>query len=178
MSKTQQILGVDIGGVILSRATQEHIERFRSSDRYLETPKIEGAVEGIRRLALGRFGPNIHLVSRINKGDEDKMMSWLRSIDFFMRASVIPYHVHFCEGRHEKQPICKSLGITHFIDDRSEILVSLKDTVEYLFLFNPDPEEVKGREISNIHVRLFNRWDLMADYLLAHKDLGVTAKQA
>lgn len=62
----------------------------------------------------------------------------------------------FCEKREGKNPICKILKVTHFIDDRLEVLGYL-ETVENKFLFNPDDAEVRRhQQHSNSVVRIPN----------------------
>ncbi len=72
---------------------------------------------------------------------EPKARQWLKRYGF--DAVVPPKRVHFCGERNEKARICKKLGITHFIDDRLEVLSYLVGIVPHLFLFCPWAPEDK-----------------------------------
>lgn len=60
-------------------------------------------------------------------------------------------HLYFCILRSEKAPICEKLGVTHFVDDRTEVLSHMKSvpfryamapTAEQLIAFPPDGMKV------------------------------------
>ncbi|MEV0154471.1 hypothetical protein AB0H57_12125 [Micromonospora sp. NPDC050686] len=60
---------------------------------------------------------------------------------FHARTGIGPDRLHFCRTRPEKGPIAARLGLTHFVDDRLEVLGYL-DTVGHRYLFRPRPAEV------------------------------------
>jgi hypothetical protein len=45
--------------------------------------------------------------------------------------------VRFCLQRPEKALHCRELGITHFIDDRTDVLEAMIGVVPNLYLFGP-----------------------------------------
>src|SRR6185369_12095724 len=53
---------------------------------------------------------------------------------FFDRTGIPPGHVHFVRERLDKAPVCQRLGVTHFVDDRLDVLAHL-ETVEHRYLF-------------------------------------------
>ena len=53
-----------------------------------------------------------------------------------------PRCVRFCRQRPEKRDICQELNITHFVDDRPDVLASLKGTVPHRYLFGPHNRNV------------------------------------
>ncbi len=133
-------LGVDIGGVIIEGASASADTSF-FSDNYLMTPALPGAVEALRRLHDERFGEDIFLVSKCGARTERKTREWLDHHRVYARSGLAPERLHFCRKRQDKAPICRDLGITHFIDDRLEVLGYL-ETVPRRFLFRPWEEEV------------------------------------
>lgn len=131
------ILGIDIGGVIIERATEPGDTSFFSG-AYLQTPPVSGALESIRELRDGVFGDRIHLVSKCGEAVERKTRHWLEAVDFYDRTDIARINVHFCRKRIDKAPICEELGVTAFIDDRLDVLRHLA-TVERRILFGGNP---------------------------------------
>ncbi len=54
--------------------------------------------------------------------------------------------LHFCRRRPDKAPICKRLGVTHFIDDRMDVIVHLT-SVRYKILFGPQDAGVNAKGV-------------------------------
>lgn len=52
-------------------------------------------------------------------------------------------HVRFCRDRAGKVPICRELRITHFIDDRADVLGHLEGTVPRLYRFAAGGDEAE-----------------------------------
>jgi hypothetical protein len=48
--------------------------------------------------------------------------------------------VRFCREWADKATHCTELAITHFIDDKTEVLACLVSVVPHLFLFGPQNE--------------------------------------
>ena len=61
-------------------------------------------------------------------------MLLLRLPAFFKDTGIAEDHLHFCRTRPDKAPICRDLGITHFVDDRLDVLGYLT-TVDCRILF-------------------------------------------
>ncbi len=144
-------LGVDIGGVLIDRVNDDTDTSF-FGDNYLRTTAVPGAFDALKRLANCRFEDRIHLVSKCGPRVEQKSRDWLDHHDFFRKTGIDPANLHFCRKRQDKAPICDSLGLTHFIDDRLEVLSYLK-TVPNLYLFHPTPGEVEkhARHLHRVH---------------------------
>jgi hypothetical protein len=116
----EDALGVDIGGVIIARMhagdTSFH------SDNSMQTPAIAGAFEALRRLVDERFGERVFLVSKCGPAIQAETLRWLDHSRFYESTGVQRAHVRFCRERHQKAGICSELSITHFVDDRLEVL--------------------------------------------------------
>jgi hypothetical protein len=137
----KEVLGVDIGGVIIDRVNDGTDTSF-FSDNYLRTTAVPETFEVLRRLVDERFGNRVYLVSKCGKKVEAKTLHWLDHHRFYEITGIHPSRVRFCRERHEKAGICEELGITHFVDDRLEVLSHLT-TVSKLFLFQPRADEVR-----------------------------------
>ena len=150
-------LGVDIGGVLIDRINDDTDTSFYS-DNYLKTTAVPGAFDALRQLSERRFGSQIHLVSKCGPRVEQKSREWLDHHDFFRKTRVDPMNIHFCRQRQEKAPICETLGLTHFIDDRLEVLGYLK-SVPNLYLFHPTSGEVEKHAQHLDRVNRVENWD-------------------
>jgi len=137
----KEVLGIDIGGVIIDRVNDGTDTSF-FGDNYLRTTAVPDAFRVIRDLVEQRFGDRVYLVSKCGKKVEKKTLHWLAHHRFHDLSGILSDNVRFCRQRHEKSGICEDLGITHFIDDRLEVL-SYLTSVDSLFLFQPRYDEVR-----------------------------------
>lgn len=136
-NKNKPIIGIDIGNVITGGDTDKNV---LFSERYLDVVEIPGALQGVKEL-FGRFNGQVCLVSKCGGIVQAKTRHWLSHHNFYALTGVDPGHVFFCEKREGKAPICRFLGVTHFIDDRLEVLGYL-DTVRHKYLFKPNEREI------------------------------------
>lgn len=143
------VLGIDVGGVIIVNKDDDADTSFFGKN-YLTTPAMPDAFDVIGRLQA-RFD-KIVLVSKCGSVVQAKTREWLEYHRFYELTNVDPADVYFCRERHEKAPICERLGVTHFVDDRLEVLSYLK-TVTNRYLFCPNPNEVRkfGQHLSQVH---------------------------
>ncbi len=130
-------LGIDIGRVISFGDTDGGIPRVKD---YLDVPVTDGALSAIKQLNL-QFNGFVYLVSKCKGKTQVRTRHWLDRIHFSEETGVPADHVFFCETREGKAPICEILGVTHFIDDRLEVLGYMK-TVSKKFLFRPNNSEI------------------------------------
>lgn len=131
------ILGLDIGRVIIMGGDGTGDTDFHSGD-HLRTPEVPDALEGIRKLVLGEFGENVHLISKCYSRIERRTREWLVHMKFAELTGITEDRWHFCKERVEKGPLCRNLGITHFVDDRLDNLQYAHEAgVENLYWFNP-----------------------------------------
>ncbi len=137
---TVETLGIDIGGVIIDRAN-EYSDTSFFGEKYLDSYAVRQSFGVIAQLVADRFGGRVYLVSKCGAATEKKTKKWLQHNQFFAKTGVRPEHVRFCRKRIDKAAICVELGVTHFVDDRLEVL-SYLTTVPHRFLFQPNMEEV------------------------------------
>jgi hypothetical protein len=67
-----------------------------------------------------------------------KTLRWLDHWRFWTATGIPPDHIRFCRERRDKAIHCADLAITHFIDDRVDVLTHLVGLVPELFLFGKD----------------------------------------
>ena len=137
----QDVLGIDVGGVIIA-ASNDNTDTSFFSDNYLNSVSVEGVFEAVAHLIRVKFGPNAHIVSKCGLRIETKTRSWLAHHDFYDRTGLPPEHLHFVRKREDKAPVCTEVGITHFVDDRLDVLRHLHD-VANRFLFVGHANEIK-----------------------------------
>jgi len=165
LEQQNDCLGVDIGGVLIDRVADGTDTSFFSK-RYLETPAVADGFETLARLARERFGERVYIVSKCGPTIQAKSREWLVHRRFTEITGIPPERVRFCRTREEKAPICKRLGITHFIDDRYDVLSYMK-TVPHRFLFQPrdkDRESAKNEPLAGLQV--VDSWAEVAKALL------------
>lgn len=160
----KEVLGVDIGGVIIDRVNDGTDTSF-FSENYLRTTAVPEAFNALQKLVENRFGENVHLVSKCGRKVSEKTLMWLAHHSFYDLTGIGQDRVHFCRERHEKAGICEKLGITHFVDDRLEVLGNLT-TVGELYLFQPRTDEVRKFAHHLNRVKLVNSWQQITANLL------------
>jgi hypothetical protein len=139
-------LGIDIGRVLI---TPEDPSAPDTSfigggiEDALRTPPYEGMFEVVPRLAQ-KFVGRVWLISKCGPKVEQKTRLWLAHHQFFERTGIDAGHLRFCLKRPQKAVHCAALGITHFIDDRSDVLGAMEGTVPHLYLFGPQPRGPAG----------------------------------
>jgi hypothetical protein len=149
-------LGVDVGGVIIEPADADADTSF-FGEHYLRTPPVPGVFEGLAALVAIRFSRAVHLVSKCREQTEAHTREWLAHHDFHGRTGVPVENVHFCRTRADKAPIAEELALTHFVDDKLEVLSYLV-TVPHRVLFRPRPAEVAAHAQHLADVRRVETW--------------------
>jgi hypothetical protein len=126
-------LGIDVGGVLIERAHANDDTSFFGSHP-METPAVEGAFKAVAELCAGPFAFRVHIVSKAGPKIAALTREWLETQRFFAATGVPAANVWFVRRREDKHDVCRRLGITHFVDDRVDVLTTL-DTVAHRYLF-------------------------------------------
>jgi hypothetical protein len=133
-------LGVDIGRVIIDGSSHpdggDTVFFTGGRDQLVRTPAMPGVFEILPPL-VDRFGGRVWLISKCGERTERRTLTWLAHHDFEARTGIPTDHIRFCRQRADKAIHCADLGITHFVDDRPDVLVALDGVVEHRFLFGP-----------------------------------------
>jgi hypothetical protein len=134
-------LGLDIGRVLITPTDGGGDTSFfgESLEGALSTPPFPGMFEAVPQLA-SRFEGRVWLVSKAGRRTEERTRLWLEHHRFYERTGISPDNLRFCRDRQGKEPICRALQLTHFVDDRLDVLGYLRGTVPSLFWFTGDPK--------------------------------------
>jgi hypothetical protein len=133
-------LGIDIGRVLIS--PDAHGTRGDTSfiggsiQDALDTPAYDGMMDVVPAL-VQLFRGQVWLVSKCGPRVQEKSRLWLQHHRFFERTGIPSANLRFCLERPQKTDHCRELGITHFIDDRSDVLRCMEGVVPNRYLFGP-----------------------------------------
>lgn len=118
----QFVLGVDVGGVIVDRAGENSDISFFGG-RPMETPAVSGVFEALSILIRGVFDGRVYLVSKAGPRTAATTRARLEHTGFHDQTGIPRNNrVHFVRDRREKEPVCAKLGVSHFVDDRLDVL--------------------------------------------------------
>lgn len=137
----QSRIGIDIGRVIMAPVKGGKADTsFLTGglEKALQTPPSPGAFDGVKSL-VEAFAGQAWLISKAGPNVQDKTKQWLRHWDFYAATGLPQNHLRFCLQRSQKAGHCKQLRITHFIDDRLDVLEHLRGRVANLYLFGEQP---------------------------------------
>jgi hypothetical protein len=128
-------LGIDIGRVIIDGSSGPGDTSFFSGDTaaMLRTPAVPDAFETIARL-VPLFG-DTWLVSKCGPRIQQRSLEWLHHHHFFEQTQIAEGNVRFCLRRPEKAIHCAELRITHFIDDKPDVIAAITPVVPHRYLF-------------------------------------------
>jgi hypothetical protein len=139
-------LGIDIGRVLISTAGESKQDTSfiaGSREAALNTPPYEGMFDVVPSL-VRLFEYRVWLISKCGPRVQQRSREWLAHHHFFERTGIPIDHLRFCLQRPQKATHCAELGITHFIDDRLDVLEAMRRTVPNLYLFGPRRRAVVG----------------------------------
>jgi len=137
MSEMRTGLGVDFGGVIHGvtyRPNQPDTFLEGDFEEAMGTPAMPGALETLARL-VRVFEGRVWVVSKCGPRIQNLTENWLDRHDFAASTGIDSNHLVFCRQRSEKATRCGELGITHFVDDRSDVLEAMEGIVRHRIMF-------------------------------------------
>ena len=138
-------LGIDVGRVLIAPDTPGSADTSfigGSLEDALRTPPMEGMFDQVP--ALVAQAQTAWLVSKAGPRVQAKTIAWLQHHRFHERTGLPVAQVAFCRERADKAPICRRLGLTHFIDDRADVLIHLAGVVRHRYLFGPQRPGTRG----------------------------------
>lgn len=134
------VLGVDFGRVINDSGSHPSGDdtTFLTGDEeaMLATPAMAGAFETLSRLTV-IFDERVWIISKAGPTTQAKTERWLTHQGFFDLTGVPRTQVRFVRSRADKAGVREELGVTHFVDDRRDVLLLLVGIVPNLYLFGP-----------------------------------------
>lgn len=166
----KEALGVDFGGVIVQRS-DDRADTSLFSDNFLNTPAVPGVFQALSRLVKERFADKVFVVSKCGFFTKRKMLQWFDHYKLYEETGVRSDHVETCRNRKEKADICRRLCITHFVDDRLEVL-SCMSTVSHRYLLNWSEKEIEQRREFLMYVWKMKSWEEIVADVLSHPRAG------
>lgn len=131
-------LGVDVGRVLVGASTDgsEPDTSFLTAkdDDAIRIPPEPHAFDVVRD-AMACTDGHVHVVSKCGRRIQGLTRRWLEHQGFFTYTGVPTDQVHFVLKRPEKALIAGQLGLTHFIDDRLDVLEPMRGLVPSLLWF-------------------------------------------
>lgn len=98
-------VGFDFGGVICQKEE--------------EAPEV---FPSIRKIITLVGAERVFIVSKAREAMQKRTMEWMNTKNFFEETGFSRKNIFFCYERKDKAGICRSHNITHFIDDRIDVL--------------------------------------------------------
>lgn len=138
-------LGIDIGRVLIAPdgiggADTSFI--CGSIEDALKTPPYDGMFEVVPQL-VELFAGQVWLVSKAGPSVQNKTRLWLAHHGFYRKTGIAKQNLRFCRERHQKADHCQQLRISHFIDDRLDVLGHLDGIVAHRYLFGLQKQGIR-----------------------------------
>lgn len=121
-------IGIDIGGVLTRESDPAYTG---STDEWDSTWMAPGAFDAVKKIVLVFGADNVFLVSKVRPGGNmhRRMEQWLHeTVNFCDYTGVIRDNINFVpaiDGPDGKGAASNQLGLSHFVDDKFEVLRSL-----------------------------------------------------
>src|SRR3989344_5932467 len=163
----KESLGVDLGNVIIDHIGFGTTPEFFHSGDYNVIPPVPGVLDALRHLNQKRFHGNIFVVYNASDVADQKIISWLKSHNFFEQTGISPERVMRTQNGRDKSSVCNLYQATHFIDDRLEDLSHLIGKEKKLYLLRPQRKEDEQYQDFLIHVQQVNSWNDIVQTLVA-----------
>jgi hypothetical protein len=141
LMKSKTVLGVDIGNVIIDFRGLDFKHKIATTEEYAATPPSAGVFPALKELNR-HFDGDVFLISKATEWAQGMIRNWFKVHRFTELTGIDESHIHFVGERRDKNAVCEQLGITHFIDDRLEVLSHMIKTVPNLYVFMPDDSEL------------------------------------
>jgi len=142
-------LGIDVGRVLISPGDDLAPDTSfigGTLEHALSTPPYEGMFDVVPRL-VAKFEGRVWIVSKCGHRIQQRTLQWFERQRFFERTGIDRRNVRFCLQRPQKAEHCAQLGITHFIDDREDVLQPMIGIVPNLYLFGPQRRSCPPRAV-------------------------------
>lgn len=157
-------LGIDVGRVLIAPGNPQAPDTSFIGGTLadaLNTPPYEGMFDVVPKL-VQRFDSLVWIVSKCGPRVQERTRQWFERHRLFECTGIPRSNVRFCLKRPEKALHCRELGITHFIDDRTDVLEPMLGIVPHLYLFGPQ----RGPEKSDSRFVHVASWQEVAEQLL------------
>ncbi len=153
-----EALCVDMGNVIIDHLGFGTTEQFVNEGNYCEIPPVKDVLFFLAKLNAERFKNNVYVIYNATGVADSKIDSWLDCNDFCEITKIERNRIIRSKGGRNKTGFCIEKGISHFIDDRLEVLSYLFNVVPNLFLFRGQNREIKKFKFCLSNVKRLENW--------------------
>lgn len=152
-------IGIDIVGVLA-----DDKKPFIRAGEYVIFSLMKDAIEVVGRI-VNKFGAeNVFIVSRVTSHQTALATGiWMETHQFLQKTKLPLENVHLCTRHGEKTEVAKKLGITHFIDNKLNVLDYFDDNVE-LLAFRVEKSEAEEYPGLLQRIIFIDSWQEIADY--------------
>lgn len=141
-------LGLDFGGVISQGHTVDDL--------------MPGVIDGVK--LVRSFFKEMFIVSRVDNVDSlNRVLQYMNDRQLWSQLGIPSDNIRFCIRRCDKAPICRDIGITHFVDDHTEVLTYM-GSVPHRYALGTKPEELTVFPAEN-GIQLCNTWPEIASLI-------------
>lgn len=161
--------GIDLGNVIIDHAGFGTTSQYVQFGDYAKIPPVKDSLESLKQLLRQDHIEMLAIIYNATEVADQKILDWF-ACWLPQEVSLSPKFTFFrsSAGRY-KLLDCRRFGITHFVDDRVEVLNGLKGEVAHLFLLNANPEEKKQHTDRGDFFREVSGWAELTTLLLTTK---------
>ncbi|WP_200932630.1 hypothetical protein [Pseudorhodoferax sp. Leaf267] len=145
-------LGLDIGRVLIAPCDNGSDDTSfigGSLKDALSTPPHPGMFECVP-VIVQRFERAVWLVSKAGPRVQERTRKWLDHHNFYQRTNIRRENVRFCLERRDKATHCAELGLTHFVDDREDVLRHMEGVVQHRYLFGPQDRTIIDKRLTRV----------------------------
>lgn len=143
MLSGMETIGIDIGRVLIAGDGPDTSFLGHDEERAMRAPAIPHAFESVARL-VRLFEGRAWLVSKCGAKIEARSRRWLELHKFYESTGLRREKLRFCRSRPEKALIARELGLTHFVDDRRDVILSMQGVVRVRIHFGVAMTDVAG----------------------------------
>lgn len=153
-------IGIDINGVLANNK----LSHINTRD-YSIFSVMENAIKVVKKLVKHYGSENIYIISRAQSCQLSFITGiWMETHNFLQETNISLDNVKICTRLKDKAIIAEKLNITHFIDDRPEVLSYFsKNTI--LMAYQPKKNEIKKYPNVASRAIIVNSWNEIANYL-------------
>lgn len=137
-------IGVDVGRVIMCPTKDDGSPdtSFLSANFHeaMSVKAADNCFEVLHQL-VDKTHSQVYIVSKCGNRIQDLTRQWFDAVDFYYMTGVERNQIHFVYKREDKQIVARELQLTHFVDDRTDVLLSLHQKVPNLYLFGKQKDD-------------------------------------
>ena len=138
-----ETIGIDIGRVLIEGDGPDTSFLGHDEERAMRAPAMPHAFESVARL-VKQFAGRAWLVSKCGAKIEARSRRWLELHRFYEATGFDRQKLRFCRTRPEKALIARELGLTVFVDDRRDVILSMQGIVPVRIHFGVASTDVAG----------------------------------